>query len=224
MIDLVRSILEGTSAVVPPWTESSWRTSEEGGLTPGNVDEIEELLIQADASRRMDAPGRPPEFDFAAARWGAEVLHWACWSILERTESNVSMSSYLLASTPDASKPESHWSIDLMMAAWPDVSRRCHSSSAEDPLMRSLHSVAVDWPLAAVGMKQISSIADDVSGTSEDPFPVKADALRNVLQHATLRRVMVDRAIRYRDSKWLAVEEIAVEVKRVAGQHQNLVD
>lgn len=224
MIDFVRSVLEGTSTVVPPWKESAWRSSEVGGLIVGSADQIEELLIQADASRRMEAPGRPPQLDLSAAMWGAELLHWACWSIVERTESNVSMSKHLRSSMPDTSKPESHWSIDLMMAAWPDVSKRCHSASAEDPLMQTLHSVAVDWPMAAVGMKQISSIADGVSKTSEDQFSVKPEAIRTVLQHATLRRVMVDRAIRYRDAKWLAVEEIAVEVKRVAGQHQNLLD
>lgn len=178
---LMRNLTGGGVARVPVFDlKGTFSRSELMGLT--------DFYQSLHENRAADAPGRCPDLNLDAAIWGGMVVHWACWAILDRSQVNVGLPDYLRQSLPDCSLAASHWSVDLMMAAWPDVHSRCRQVSQDDPLKATLHTISLDWPLAAIGTG-----LDDETVTSSI---LSGRPWATILENPSLRRIAVDRAIR----------------------------
>lgn len=178
---LLQNLTSGGVATVPPFSLQSIAIADP-------QEPLAAFYEQLQKARVADAPSVAPELDLSAAVWGGLLLHWACWAILDRGQADTGLPDPLVQTIPDATKPASHWSVDLILAAWPDVHSRCTKISEDDPLSATIRLVACRWPLSAIGMKLDEEIITSQILTSE--------SWKTILSHASLRRIAMDRAQR----------------------------
>jgi hypothetical protein len=92
----------------------------------------------------------------------------------------------------------------------PDLYRFAHSAAPDDPLVKAMERAAGEWPMSSVG----------IVGTEG----VVLDRLQEVLGHAGLRRMFLDRVIAKRATHWLANPHVLAGILESVGMHTSLID
>jgi hypothetical protein len=107
------------------------------------------LLERAFASHRLEVAGPTIPFDAAVALAATELVCWACWFLVSRTELESELTQRLrMPAVP--SIPAHHLSADLMLRYLPQVHRRARALYPTDPLHKILAGVLREWPLSGV--------------------------------------------------------------------------
>lgn len=187
-LGFLENLTGGSIAMVPPFTFEAFPATEPDSCLAQFYQSLHE-------SRCGDAPGTAPDLDLPAALWGGLVVHWACWAILDRGQANVSLPDLLKSDRASPSSPSAHWSVDLMMAVWPDVDARCKRISENDPLKETIEELAVRWPLSAIGIR--------LDNETIESTIIPSTAWKTVTGHPSLRRIAMDRAERSHQNELL---------------------
>lgn len=203
--DFVEGIVTGKATVVPEFFDLESPQSEQ---TPVD-DSLRQLFQSTSLQRSWDAPHSAPELDIQASIWAGRTLHWGCWMMLNRADADVQLPVGLKTSEPSGELASHHWSVDLLMVAWPSLLSRCKTDSPDDPLLNSLQNVASRWPLAAVGITELQSV------------PTKR--MKVVLQHPCLLQILVDRVIQFRAKTFAEHPVIEKQIRQAAGHYQQLL-
>ena len=101
---------------------------------------------------------------------------------------------------PDSLDPAAHFSADLCLRHWPDLYRMARARSEDDPLVKAMHDLTKDIPLASPGMH----------------LAVEHPVLQ---QHAGLRQLYAERALERADTTCLAQPEISSLVRSKLGAY-----
>lgn len=142
-LKFLQTLIDGAPARVPSFRFADETVFADSSLT-AFYRELEENRVQG-------APHSPPPIDVKAAIWGGLVVHWACWMIVERSETNIQLPHWL--HQVDARNTAAwQWSADLMLCVWPELNRRCKTISKEDPIRETIRQVAIETPLSAIGL------------------------------------------------------------------------
>lgn len=122
--------------------------------------EIEPLLpILRDLHKQAELafPGAAPPLHPEAAAWAFATLYRACQCMVFRAIDEATILSDLCAyggSEPDSAAAA--FSVDLAFQHLPEIYRLAKAASVNDPLVAKLETLAVQWPLSAVGVAGIA--------------------------------------------------------------------
>ena len=117
-------------------------------------------LGSAFEAHRLDVAGPPISFDLASALAATELVRWAAWFLVDRSEPSATMASRLVMPRLPKSAAE-HLSADLTLRFLPELRRRASATDPGDGLAGLLADVLRVWPL--------SGSLGDVEGVAEDP-------------------------------------------------------
>ncbi|MBI1246249.1 hypothetical protein GC197_00205 [bacterium] len=120
--------------------------------------EAARIIAHYEAIWRRDLPRSLPAMNPAAANWAAEKLFRACQFLIYRDADEGAMQSALQGNCPVVPSPESHYSVDLTFRFLPDVEKSARAASGKDPLVDTLRSWAINWPLSSVGMPNLGEL------------------------------------------------------------------
>ena len=176
---------------------------------------VDEVLRLEHAKAIADAPSPEPNqtpiLKVEVARWAAQVLHWATWTMLNREELVTELPKSLVSSQPRGETPSEHWSADLCLRFMPDVLEHCRRLSHQDELCVVIEEVLANWPLSATGAQlKIQSCS-----------PQKKSV---VLGDAGLRLIVRDRVVESEDTKlWIGDAVIGALLEEAAGLYRDLL-
>ncbi|HUY90017.1 MAG TPA: hypothetical protein VMV10_14875 [Pirellulales bacterium] len=163
------------------------------------------VLAERHAGDRAEFPGVIPPLDRAVAHWAAEQFYRACQFAVYRDAGADRIAATLNAPCPQAPAASRHVSVDLTFRFLPDLHRLASAASQDDPLCQRLRGWAADWPLSSVGMANVNP----------------AD-IGDVLEHAGLRGLYVDRIIARRDRSRLSDPRLKEAVQAALGAFSEL--
>lgn len=164
-----------------------------------------EILAERHAADGAEFPSNIPPLSPLAARWAAEQFYKACQFAVYRDAGPEKIAAALAAPCPAAPTASRHASVDLVFRFLPDLYRLAHAASPGDPLCERLRAWAADWPCSSVGIGQVNaSNVDDVLG------------------HAGLRTLYVDRIIARRDRSRLRDPPVRQAVLAALGSYCEL--
>lgn len=182
------------------------RVGAPGDETPaGEWENVDALLAERHAAESAEFPGAIPALAPAAARWAAEHFYRACQFSVHRDAGAEKIAAALAAPCPPASAASRHISVDLTFRFLPDLYRLAHAASPDDPLCKRLGNWAAEWPLSSTGMADVN--------------PPHID---DVLEHAGLRTLYVDRIIARRDRSRLSEPRVRQAVLAAIGSYREL--
>lgn len=160
------------------------------------------MLESWHAEAVMDLAGPALGFHGEAAIWGSVLLFRAACLVSFREIGEKEIHELLQGDPmPDSSNPAAHFSADLCLRHWPHLYRMARARSEDDPLVKVMHGLAVEFPLSCLGMN----------------VAVSADSV--VLRHAGLRQFFAERALERADHASLAVPEIGTFVRSKLGAY-----
>lgn len=189
----LRQMFEGGVITLPA------AASEEDGAVAADV------LKEAEAHHRLSLPGEPPLWDPAVGGWAARILLDACRALVHREVEASEVTRLLTEAPPGPWTPSTHYSVDVLFRALPDVLRLARGISHDDPLTLLLLDLARSWPLSSVGVPQLGRL--DVSGFIED---------------RSLRRTYAQRIVQHNDIDRLEDERVRREVQDLLGAYPSL--
>ena len=150
-------------------------------------------------------PFTPPQFNSAAALWGAKTLYNAAQLLLYRDNKPGELGGLLppFPGTPDAS---AMLSADVCLRFLPQVVQQLHSIDAEDPLIGLLKQRLVAFHYSAIGF--------DVD--------IPYINLQTLFKDDCFRQLYIDRVTERKAAKWAALPAIKEQVLANLGDHKNL--
>lgn len=166
----------------------------------------EKLLLQSEATWRLDQPIGLPEFNVSAGMWSAELVFRAAQFQVFRDVNPEDIQTAFKLAGPDGDSPSSHYSVDLCFKYLPDILRMSSLASSEDPLNDEMSQLLSHWPLSAIGVKSVEP-------------PVRGDAFK----HQGLWRMFVDRVIAKGDERLMAEPQIQQSIEVAVGAFPDLV-
>ena len=150
---------------------------------------VHEQIQRADQLARLDAPGQAPALDLNAAQWALGVLAWSVSLLVDRANADTHLPVELARTEPKGDSACHHWSVDLAFRFLGEVMLRAKAAASEDDLVTELVDVCSRWPLSIVGTQ----------------VPWNAERGQIIVDHPSLRRVLLDRIIA-RSDKHLSQE------------------
>jgi hypothetical protein len=166
---------------------------------------VDAFLAERHAAEGAEFPSVIPPLAPAAARWAAELFYRACQFTVYRDLGPEKIAAALAAPCPPAQAASRHVSVDLTFRFLPDLYRLAHATSPDDPLCERLRTWAAEWPLSSVGVADVN--------------PPHID---DVLEHAGLRTLYVDRIIARRDRSRLSEPRVRQAVLAAVGSYHEL--
>ena len=157
-----------------------------------------------EAGRSM-LPGDAPPLDAEAGLWGARRLYHACQAIMCRDLDTEEVRPLILAPPPFSRSVAVDYSVDVCLRYLPEVLDVARKLAASDPVNQLLHELAQAWPLSSVGLN-----LPDLGDVS--PF----------WNHATLRRLYVDRIMAREATHAVQHPLVADAVRAALGAHTSL--
>lgn len=154
---------------------------------------------------RGELPGDAPACDETAGLWAAQRLFFACQAIVCRDLDTEEVSPRVLAPCPVKRGPSVDYSADVCLRHLPDVTRIAKRLAAADPVNSLIQQFAAAWPLSAAGVEN-----------------VEFHALDSFWDHATLRRLFVDRVLANGTTAALHLPSVADAVRAALGAHPDL--
>jgi hypothetical protein len=176
-------------------------------VPPGDepLDGVERAVAELDRGARIGAAFEPPELAAPAAAWALTAVYRACQALVFREIDADAVRRTLAVPCPLPPAPAVHYSADLSLRYLPDLLSLARGVAPDDPLVAGLTALARVWPLSSVG----------VAGAGEaDPTPL--------LDHASLRRLYVDRIIERGDASRLAHPAVRAAVREALGAYPSL--
>ncbi len=167
--------------------------------------EARRLLVQSEASARLELAGEAPDFRLDVGDWSAAILYASCRFVVCRDVPAAEIVRVLKTPCPQARSPEVEWSADILLRHLPEVYRQARHLSPGDPLLTELVSLGAEWPLSSVGI----------------PGVVQVDAAP-LMAHPVLARLYVDRVIKRSDLGRLSDPATREAVKAALGAHPEL--
>ena len=174
-------------------------------LSDEEIRAADSVLRSVEQAGRLDAPGEPPPFAIAAARWGATMLYRGVQALVYRDIAGEDLATLLGEPCPEPANPSTHYSVDLTLRYLPDLLELTRRVSQRDALVERLLEVAADWPLSSIGIDGIAV---------RDAGPI--------LDHPCLLRMYADRMIQKRDLSRLTDERVRDAVQRAIGAFPEL--
>jgi hypothetical protein len=165
----------------------------------------ESVLREFDQSYRLDCPGQAPELSLPAAVWAAEMFYGAAVAMTYREIDEAGVNEILSRPFPGRRNASGHYSVDLTFRLLPELHGRIKAASRSDPLLAHLENWAKEWPLSSVGLAGI---------VPENP--------EEILRHAALRVMYIDRILSRKDVSRLNSLEVREAVKAACGMHHHL--
>lgn len=178
---------------------------------PQDLRDCRALLAAEEAKVRIEFPGQAPEFNLAAAIWGAETLLRICQLAIFRATSEVMIAAAFSEKCPEGHPAEKHYAVDLTWRFLPDLFRFANSVAPDDPLVKALKLAAAEWPLSSIGIPGI----DLTSGSRVH--------LDEVLNHPGLYRIYLDRVIARKATDHLQEPRVLSGVLASVGMHTSLI-
>ncbi|HVW35773.1 MAG TPA: hypothetical protein VHB99_00660 [Pirellulales bacterium] len=174
-------------------------------ISGGEWAHVDAVLAERHAAEVAEFPGAIPPLAQAAARWAAEQFYRACQFTVNRDAGAEKIAAALAAPCPSAPAASRHVSVDQVFRFLPDLYRLAHAASPDDPLCERLGNWAAEWPLSSVGIANVN--------------PRNID---DVLDHAGLRTLYVDRIIARRDRSRLSEPRVRQAVLAAVGNYREL--
>jgi hypothetical protein len=165
----------------------------------------EDVLRQMDGHARLEAPGEPPRLAIEAAVWGALMIYRGAQLLVHRDAGSGWVQRALADPCPEKPSPEAAWSADLALRYLPDLLSLARGIAEGDPLVEELKRIGSDWPLSSVGARDV---------TARD--------LSSFVDHASLRRLYVDRVVERRDLSRLGHPRVDEAVREALGAYPDL--
>ena len=179
----LQGLFEDAHARVPNWSQAS---RKDRVAAANYLQSIHEQLT-------LEAPAVAPSFHETSAIWAAEVVHWSCWTMLNRIEDNTSLPLALMKTKPSGTTPEEHWSVDLCFRFFASIIEQARRLSHQDSLCITLESIIREWPYSAIGC--VLQNLDSLNILHAD----------TVASHDSLLLSMRDRLIERKDRTWIAL-------------------
>ena len=164
-----------------------------------------------EADYRLALPGTPPQVDHDSVLWAAKSVAWAAGVLVDRDQGETGFPDALQASTPDHTEPSAIYSVDLLMRFLPSLLHRATRIDRDDPLLDSLGSLAIAWPLSSVGCEWVTP-------------DLTSAPLAGIQSHACLRQMYVDRIIAKQDRMRLDQPWVRQAVELAVGDYPELAD
>jgi hypothetical protein len=193
--------------------EAFWKALQESGQVvvdvamPRASDALEALILETDASWRLELAVAPPALLVPVAVWAALRVYRACQFLVYREiEPEVIEKEFTVSSPAEAGSSSAVcYSADLAFRILPELVAQARGLSDDDPLVANLLKLAREWPLSSVGVGDLGEI--DIS-----PF----------IEDSCLRRLYVDRIIQRSDLSRLRDPRISAEARAALGAYHQL--
>ena len=112
-------------------------------------DQASRILEAAYRTAALDLAGPTLVFDLPIALSAARLAYHAAWFLLNRDRPENELAQYLVLPEPPT-RPEHHFSGDLVLRYVPAVYRRARALAADDGLTHFLEQLLRAWPLSGV--------------------------------------------------------------------------
>ncbi len=176
------------------------------GESPHERDATIKLLAEFEQEWRLEMPGQAPDWNSAAAIWGATMFYRAAQAALYREVAEQILADALGSACPTAwENPSTHYSVDLTFRFLPELFQHAPTSSSAELLSGVMQNWANLWPLSSVGMKGV--------------IPA---SLEPIAEHAGLLQFYVDRIITTADYARLADPRVAKAAREALGAYAEL--
>lgn len=177
----------------------------------GDLEQAREVLVEFEASWRLEFPGAAPEFNSEAARWSSKMLYRAAQSMVFRAIGEDELKAGLAEPCPNGEAAGLHYSVDLAFRFLPDFAVLAHGAASDDPLLALMRDFGRSWPLSSVGMKGLGGEA------------VQQLRLAEVLNHPGLRQLYVDRILTKEDLERARERQTNQAIRAAIGAHPELL-
>lgn len=174
-------------------------------MPPREATDARPILLDRARSAALGFPGEPPSLDLDVALWAAQQFFRASQLAVYRELDATAIDRLLGQPCPPATAPVRHWSVDLVFVFLPDLLRLARSASEQDPLVLCLRGWAAEWPLSSVGVANV------------EPRNVE-----ELLTHAGLCQLYVDRILTHKDWSRLRDENVRTAVRQSLGAYDSL--
>lgn len=171
-----------------------------------DLSDVDQVLQETADQFATELAYHPPPFVSSAATWGALILYRSCQFLAYREPDLPYLQAVLCEECPQASSPAVCWSVDISLRFLPDLIRLARGLSHDHPFVISLLSIARQWPLSSVGVRDIG--------------PVDVQAFWG---HPCLQQLYVDRVIERRDDQRLMDPTVRQAVRAAVGIYPELV-
>lgn len=176
-----------------------------------DLEQARAVLIEFEASWRLEFPCAAPEFNSEAALWSAKMLYRAAQSMVFRAIGEDELKAGLAEPCPAGEVASLHYSVDLVFRFLPDFAILAHGAASDDPLLLLLRDLGASWPLSSVGMK---GLAGD---------QVQQLRLAEMLSHPGLRQLYVDRILAKEDLERARELRTNQAIRAAIGAHPEML-
>lgn len=202
LADFLKALFDHGHIVLPePSTDSS----------ADDLEQARAVLIEFEASWRLEFPGAAPEFDSEAALWSSKMLYRAAQSMVFRAIGEDELKAGLAEPCPTGEVASSHYSVDLVFRFLSEFAILAHGAASDDPLLVLLREFGRSWPLSSVGMK---GLAGD---------QIHQLRLAEVLNHSGLRQLYVDRILAKEDFERARELRTNQAIRAAIGAHPEML-
>lgn len=173
-------------------------------VTDSERDLIADFLETEYNNECLEYPGQAPAFDREAALWGATTLYTAAQLYLDRQADARALPSLLPAYTGSIT-PGAVLSADLCLRFTPALLKQLQLLMAGDEMIPLLDAHLQTWHYSGIG-----SVA-----------PATGEVLEEVLQHACVRQLYVNRIISRKAKRCALQPQLLPLVKAAVGNYGN---
>ena len=160
-------------------------------------------LLQKQYQRSiLEMPFEAPEFDEAAAFWGASFIYRTVQFILLRDLDEEKIKTHLQDFVGEKT-PEVIYSVDLTFRYLKDLLGLAKGLSPNDPLVIRLKVMAGQWAFSSVGISSLENVEEGI-----------------ILKNDSLRTAYIDRVIAAKDLKRTNHDTVKELVAAALGNHQ----
>ena len=187
---------------------------QENGRVHVNIkpDVSESVLAAFDASLRnyehmyrLELPGDAPDYIPIVGRWAGLLLYQVSQFLVFREIGAEIVEAALRKPCPMPRSPAVCYSADLMLRFIPDCHSLARGFAQDDPLVGNLRTLAAQWPLSSVGIKELG--------------PLDCGAF---IDNRCLRAMYVDRILERKDTSRLSDERTCDAVRSALGAYSEL--
>jgi MoxR-vWA-beta-propeller ternary system domain bpX4 len=171
-----------------------------------DLSDVDKVLQETADQLATELAYNPPPFVSSAATWGARILYCSCQFLAYGQPDLPFLQSVLCEKYPQTPSPAVCWSVDISLRFLPDLIRLARGLSHDHPFVTSLLTVARQWPLSSVGVRDIGPV--DVQAFWGNPC---------------LQQLYVDRLIERQDDQRLMDPTVRQAVRAAVGIYPELV-
>jgi hypothetical protein len=181
--------------------EELYVTKEPEAFVP---EKLTAIIQRFDQNTRSHAPENVPELNIEAAT-AAATLFYDCtrFSIFQNIEPEAIEEIFLPPF--DFEDVSIHYSVDLFFRHLAIIYKKCRMSAPGEPLTDKIAALLYPWPLSNVVIKGFDTANDSI-----------------IVKHTCLKRIYLDRIIKYINDSRLTDPELLEAFKQAVGLNEEL--